>query len=158
MGEIKSFGSRGRTDFLEKLRKRESENVMNFFKSKSRQKTEVTKMGQLCAKQGENTGKEMPHKGERPPTPRQLKDILNSPSRANEFHDYLAKMDKTYEEFTKQTFLNFALKCNELRRANNKKEIEKILAVMSSEFFNNPTRAKRLALRNEVTRDQCKKY
>ena len=87
-----------------------------------------------------------------------VKDILNSPSRANEFHAYLASMDKTYEEFTKQTYLNFALRCNELRRASNKKETEKILAAMSSEFFNNPTRAKRLALRNEVTRDQCKKY
>merc|ERR1711956_113518 len=75
-----------------------------------------------------------------------------------EFHAYLADMDKTHEEYTKQTYLNFALKCNELRKAANKKEAEKILAFMSSEFFSNPTRAKRLALRNEVTQDQCKEY
>ena len=67
-------------------------------------------------------------------------------------------MDKTNEEFTKQTYLNFALKCIELRKAANKKETEKILAVMSTEFFSNPNRGKRLALRNDVTRDQCKKY
>ena len=81
-----------------------------------------------------------PYKGERPPTPRQLKDVLTSTSRANEFHAYLADMDKTHEEYTKQTYLNFALKCNELRKAANKKEAEKILAFMSSEFFSNPTR------------------
>ena len=81
-----------------------------------------------------------PYKGERPPTPRQLKDVLTSTSRASEFHAYLADMDKTHEEYTKQTYLNFALKCNELRKAANKKEAEKILAFMSSEFFSNPTR------------------
>ena len=63
-----------------------------------------------------------PYKGERPPTPRQLKDVLTSSARANEFHAYLADMDKTHEEYTKQTYLNFALKCNELRKAANSKE------------------------------------
>lgn len=129
--------------------------------SRKYQQEKVAKMGQLCAKQGENTSKAMPYKGERPPTPptpRQLKDVLTSSARSNEFHAYLADMDKTHEEYTKQTYLNFALKCNELRKAANSKEAEKILAFMSSEFFSNPTRAKRLALRNEVTRDQCKKY
>ena len=81
-----------------------------------------------------------PYKGERPPTPRQLKDVLTSTSRSNEFHAYLADMDKTHEEYTKQTYLNFALKCNELRKAANSKEAEKILTFMSAEFFSNPTR------------------
>jgi len=115
-------------------------------------------MGQSCTKEGENPSKGMSYKGERPPTPRQLKDILASSSRSSEFQAYLTEMDKTNEEFTKQTFLNFALKCIELRKSPNKKETEKILATMSTEFFSNPNRGKRLALRNDVTRDQCKKY
>ena len=86
---------------------------------------------------------------------------MTSSARANEFHAYLADMDKTHEEYTKQTYLNFALKCNELRKAqeaDNIKEAENILNSMGAEFFSNGIRKKRLALRNEVTRDECKEY
>jgi hypothetical protein len=83
---------------------------------------------------------------------------LASSDLANEFHAYLADMDKTHDEYTKQTYLNFALKCNELRKADNIKEAENILNSMGAEFFSNRIRKKRLAIRNEVTRDECKKY
>ena len=75
-----------------------------------------------------------------PPPPRQLQDVLASSDLANKFHAYLVEMDATNDEYTKQTYLNFALKCNELRKAANSKEAEKILTFMSAEFFSNPTR------------------
>ena len=96
-----------------------------------------------------------------PPPPRQLQDVLASSDLANKFHAYLVEMDETNDEYTKQTYLNFALKCNELRKAqeaDNIKEAENILNSMGAEFFSNGIRKKRLALRNEVTRDECKKY
>ena len=97
-------------------------------------------------------------KAQSPSPPSQLKDVLASSDLANEFHAYLADMDKTHDEYTKQTYLNFALKCNELRKADNIKEAENILNSMGAEFFSNGIRKKRLAIRNEVTRDECKKY
>ena len=45
-----------------------------------------------------------------------------------------------------------------MRKAANIEEAEKILGSMSAEFFSNGIRAKRLALRNEVTCDECKIY
>ena len=42
-----------------------------------------------------------------PPPPRQLADVLASSDLANEFHAYLADMDQTHDEYTKQTYLNF---------------------------------------------------
>jgi len=97
-------------------------------------------------------------KTQSPPIPRQLVDVLADSSLGNRFLAYLEDLDKTNEEFTKQTYLNFALKCNDLRKAANIEEAEKILGSMGAEFFSNGIRAKRLALRNEVTQDQCKEY
>ena len=61
-------------------------------------------------------------KAQSPAPPRQLKAVLASSDLANEFHAYLADMDKTHDEYTKQTYFNFALKCNEVRKAANIKE------------------------------------
>ena len=97
-------------------------------------------------------------KSQSPTPPSQLKDVLASSDLANEFHAYLADMDKTHDEYTKQTYFNFALKCNEVRKAANIKEAENILNSMSAEFFSNRIRKTPLSIRNEVTRDECKKY
>ena len=70
-----------------------------------------------------------------PPPPRQLQDVLASSDLANKFLAYLVEMDERNEEYTKQNFLNFALKCNELRKADNIKEAENILNSMGPEFF-----------------------
>ena len=76
-----------------------------------------------------------------PPPPRQLQDVLASSDLANKFHAYLVEIDEPNEEYTKQNYLNFALKCNELRKADNIKEAENILNSMGPFFskgsFNN---------------------
>ena len=95
-----------------------------------------------------------PKTQQRPPSPpRQLKEIYIS---AEEFRTYLKELDSENENVTLQTFLNFVLKCNELRNSSsNKKDI---LAVLSSDFINCPNRSKRVALKNEFTREELKKY
>lgn len=75
----------------------------------------------------------------------------------DEFLLYLTELDKANEKCTLQTYLNFVMKCDQLRKEETLKSKEAILSEMC-EFFNNPNRSKRLALRNEVTREECKKY
>ena len=94
---------------------------------------------------------------QRPPSPpRQLKEIYIS---AEEFRTYLKELDSENENVTLQTFLNFVLKCNELRNSssNNNKKAD-ILTELSSNFINCPNRSQRVALKNEFTREELKKY
>ena len=99
-------------------------------------------------------------KGQRPPSPpRQLKDIYASDILAEEFKNYLLEIDAENENTTLQTFLNFVMKCDQIRQnPNNKKEVQKILTILSNDFFNCANRSQRLALKNEVTREELKKY
>ncbi len=100
-----------------------------------------------------------PYNGQRPPSPpRHLREVFDSKARADEFHAYLLELDKANGKFTLQTYLNFALKCDELRNPSQGHSKAQILASMSSEFFSNSNRGKRLALTNEVTREECKKF
>lgn len=75
---------------------------------------------------------------------------------ADEFQAYLKELDKANGNFTLQTYFHFSQKCQELRGGQTKKEA--LLKFIGNEFFTNTNRQKRLALRNPVTRDECKKY
>jgi hypothetical protein len=91
----------------------------------------------------------------RPPSPpRGLTDIFGSEQLSNEFKDYLKILDDENENATLRTFLDFVLKCQELRTSKSKKSI---LTQMSTDFFNPNNRSKRLALRNNVLREECQK-
>ena len=80
-------------------------------------------------------------KGQRPPSPpRQLKDIYASDILADEFLDYLKELDAENENVTLQTYLNFVIKCDQLRQASSKKETHTLLSEMSNHFFNCPQR------------------
>ena len=79
-------------------------------------------------------------KGQRPPSPpRQLKDIYASDILADEFLDYLKELDAENENVTLQTYLNFVIKCDQLRQASSK-ETQTLLNEMSNQFFNCPQR------------------
>ena len=80
-------------------------------------------------------------KGQRPPSPpRQLKDIYASDILADEFLDYLKELDAENENVTLQTYLNFVIKCDQLRQASSKKETQTLFTEMSNQFFNCPQR------------------
>ena len=99
------------------------------------------------------------NKGQRPPSPpRQLKDLSNSTILTQEFEDYLKiEVDGKNENQSTQILLAFVMQCDKLRKSQQKKEVEQILLLVGQEFFNNPVRSKRVALKNSALRQDLQK-
>ena len=99
------------------------------------------------------------NKGQRPPSPpRQLKDLSNSTILTQEFEDYLKiEVDGKNENQSTQILLAFVMQCDKLRKSQQKKEVEQILLLVGKEFFNNPVRSNRVALKNSALRQDLQK-
>ena len=99
------------------------------------------------------------NKGQRPPSPpRQLKDLSNSTILTQEFEDYLKfEVDGKNENQSTQILLAFVMQCDKLRKSQQKKEVEQILLLVGQEFFNNPVRSNRVALKNSALRQDLQK-
>lgn len=94
------------------------------------------------------------NKGQRPPSPpRQLKDLSNSSILTKEFEDYLKiEVDEKNENQSSQILLAFVMQCDKLRKTKQKKEAQQILLLVGKDFFNNPVRSNRVALKNSALR------
>ena len=87
-----------------------------------------------------------------------MKDLTTSTILTKEFEDYLkTEVDKKNENQSGQILLAFVMQCDKLRNASQGKEEQEILLFIGKQFFNNPTRANRVALKNSAIRQDLQK-